>query len=65
MRDAIIAYRGDRSQEEMGKLYGVTQQAWSLWEKGINAPNIATIKKMENDSGIPMEELFADLFNNV
>ncbi len=62
-REALISYRGDRSQAEMSKQYGVSQQLWSCWETGISAPSIALIKKLEEDSGTPMEELFFDLFN--
>ena len=62
-REALISYRGDRSQAEMAKLYGVSQQLWSCWESCVSAPSVPIIKKLEEDSGIPMEELFFDLFN--
>ena len=62
-RKALIAYRGARSQSEMAKRYGVSQQLWSCWESGISAPSIPIIKKLEDDSGIPMEKLFFDLFD--
>jgi DNA-binding XRE family transcriptional regulator len=48
----------------MGKKYGVTQQAWSKWENAKSAPEISLMKQIEMDSGIPMEEIFFDLFNN-
>lgn len=63
-REKLIAFRGERSQVDMATLYGVTQQAWSKWELGILKPNIVTMKRLEVDSGIPMEELFFDVFNN-
>ncbi len=62
-RQALIAYRGERSQSEMAQLYGVSQQLWSCWESGISAPSIPIIKRLEDDSGIPMEKLFFDLFD--
>ena len=62
-RQALIDYRDNRTQEEMGKKYGVTQQAWAQWENGKTAPNVATMKQIENDSGVPMDVLFFDLFN--
>ena len=63
-REEIIKYRGDRTQEEMGRLYGVKQQTWWTWENGISKPNLATMKRIEVDSGISMEVLFFDAFNN-
>ena len=47
----------------MAKMYGVTQQTWSNWENGEGKPNIVTMKRLEMDSGIPMEVLFSDIFN--
>ena len=64
MREELIKFRGDKSQEEMAKRYGVTQQAWSQWEKGTLKPGVVMMKRLEIDSGIPMERLFFDVFNN-
>ncbi len=65
MRLAIVEYRGSRTQAEMADKYGVTQQAWSKWERGIDTPKPHIMKQMEIDSGKPMEELFFDVFNNL
>ena len=62
-REALIAYRGNRNQAEMASKYGVSQQLWSCWENGISAPSLPIIKKLEEDSGVPMEKLFFDLFD--
>lgn len=64
MREELIRFRGKRSQEEIAKLYGVTQQAWSQWEMGTKAPGVVIMKRLETDSGVSMEEMFADVFNN-
>ena len=32
-REALIEFRGDRSQAEMAEEYGVSQQAWSKYER--------------------------------
>jgi transcriptional regulator with XRE-family HTH domain len=48
----------------MAARYGVSQQAWGQWETGKKTPVVVTMKKLEFDSGIPMEELFFDVFNN-
>lgn len=61
----LIKFRGDRSQEEMGKKYGVSQQLWSKWERGICCPSPAMMLQLEKDSGIPMETLFFETFNNL
>ncbi|MGM9571246.1 MAG: helix-turn-helix transcriptional regulator [bacterium] len=65
MRDKLIHFRGKRSQLEMAALYNVSQQAWSKWENGTACPSPATMLLLEKDSGIPMEELFFDSFNNL
>ena len=56
-RVELIKYRGDKKQ------YKVSQQAWSSWENGDKKPDVATMKQIERDSGIPMETLFFDVFN--
>ena len=63
-RVELINYRGDRSQADMAKKYNVSQQAWSSWENGDKKPDVATMKQIERDSGVPMEILFYDVFNN-
>lgn len=62
-RNILIQYRGARSQLEMAQKYNVTQQAWSGWEQGKFAPSVFIMKKIEMDSGIPMEQIFFDVFN--
>lgn len=64
IRYKLIEYRANRSQDEMGNMYGVSQQSWSNWERGVKNPSPLIMKRMEMDSGIPMEELFFDIFNN-
>lgn len=63
-RTKLIEYRGERTQADMAKMYGVSQQAWGKWEKGNGKPNVVLMKKLELDSGIPMEEIFSDVFDN-
>lgn len=63
MRTKLIAFRGKRSQKEMAKRYNVSQQAWNAWEQGLYAPKPNIMKKIEFDSGIPMEVIFFDVFN--
>lgn len=65
MRTKLIRFRGERSQEEMGRKYGVSQQSWSYWERGVKNPSALLMKRIEEDSGVPMEELFPDIFNNL
>ena len=63
MREKLIKFRGNRSQAEMAERYGVKQQSWSQWERGESSPKPVIMKQIEMDSGIPMEELFFDVFN--
>lgn len=64
MRKKLIKFRGNRTQSEVAEKYGVTQQAWSKWERGIDTPKHPIMMQLEIDSGVPMEELFFDVFNN-
>lgn len=64
-RVKLIEFRGERTQAEMAKLYGVTQQAWWKWENGETVPEPATMLRLEQDSGVSMEQLFFDAFNNL
>jgi transcriptional regulator with XRE-family HTH domain len=65
VRKELVNYRGNRKQSEMAEKYGVTQQAWSSWERGIGSPKPRTMKQIEMDSGVSMEILFFDVFNNL
>ena len=62
-RAKLIEFRGEKSQTEMGKRYGVTQQAWSAWENGESSPNVVIMRQIEKDSGVAMEVIFFDIFN--
>ena len=63
-RQRLIEFRGNRTQINMAKMYEVTQQTWSAWENGRNTPPAKIMKRLENDSGVPMEDIFFDVFNN-
>lgn len=62
MKNLLNKYRGGRSQAEMAKKYGVSQQAWSKWETGENTPPPSVMLKMEQDFGLPMEQIFFTTF---
>lgn len=63
-RKCLINARGNLSQTEVAGIFGVKQQTYSHWEVGRNAPPPRIMKAMENYFGIPMEELFFDVFNS-
>ena len=62
-REALVSFRGERSQTEMAQEYGVSQQAWSAWELGVATPPPRIMKRLEQETGIPMETIFFDRFN--
>ena len=62
-RNLLKLLRGDKTQNEMANIYGVTQQTWFSWETGRTVPNNETMLKMEEDFSIPMEVIFFDSFN--
>ncbi len=62
-RKILIDFRGKKSQAEMAEKYGISQQLWSCWENGNSTPLPHLMKRLENDIGVPMEEIFFDVFN--
>ena len=48
-RNLLKLLRGDKTQNEMANIYGVTQQTWFSWETGRTVPNNETMLKMEKD----------------
>ncbi len=62
MKNLLSRCRGQRTQTEMAKKYGVTQQAWSKWESGENTPPPSVMLEMEKDFGVPMEDIFFTTF---
>ncbi len=64
IRTKLISFRGDRSQEEMAQLYGVTQQAWSYWEQGTRTPPYLTMKRIAEDIGSSIDDIFFADINN-
>ena len=61
-RNLLIKFRGNINQTEMATKYGVSQQLWSCWENGTSTPLPHIMKRLEDDSRIPMEEMFPDAF---
>lgn len=59
----LVTFRGIKSQGEMAKQYGVSQQAWSKYERGLMLPSFKLMLQLEKDSGIPMEALFFEVIN--
>lgn len=49
--------KNNLTQQELADKYGVTYQAVSKWERGINLPEISLIKEMSNDFNISIESL--------
>lgn len=52
-----IRKENNLTQKDLAQKYGVTYQAVSKWENGINLPDISLIQKMSKDFNISMEEL--------
>ena len=45
------------TQADLAKKYGVTYQAVSKWENGINLPDIALLKEISNDFDIDIKDI--------
>lgn len=50
--------RGEKSQTEIAKKYGVSQQSWCKWEKGFSIPRPPLMKKIADDLGKSVDEIF-------
>ena len=61
-KNLLKKLRGEKSQMKIAEEYGVTQQCWQSWESGRTVPDNATMLRMEKEFGIPMEEIFFDVF---
>jgi DNA-binding XRE family transcriptional regulator len=48
------------TQDEFGKLIGVTKQAISLWEAGTVAPNLDSLVKIASATGAKIESFFVE-----
>ena len=57
-KNLLKTLRGNKSQLEIAKEYGVSQQCWQSWETGRTVPDNATMLRMENNFGVPMEHIF-------
>ena len=62
-RKLLIQFRCEKTQAEIAKEFGVSQQAWASWENGTSQPSVILMKKLEDAIGVPMEEIFFDVFN--
>ena len=49
--------KNNLTQNDLAKKYGVTYQAVSKWERGINIPDISLIREMSKDFNIDIEDL--------
>ena len=52
-----IRKKNNMTQKQLADKYGVTYQAVSKWEKGINLPEITLIRKMSKDFNISVEDI--------
>lgn len=50
------------TQQKLAQMYGVTYQAVSKWENGINLPDVALIKQMSKDFNISIEDILEGEF---
>ena len=49
--------KNNLTQADLAKKYGVTYQAVSKWENGINLPDITLLKEMSRDFNINIEDI--------
>jgi len=52
-----IRKENNLTQGDLANKYGVTYQAVSKWERGLNLPDILLIKQMSDDFGISIDDI--------
>ena len=52
------------TQKDLADKYGVTYQAVSKWENGINLPDVSLIREMSKDFNISVEDILDGEINN-
>lgn len=57
MSNPLKAWRGDRTQDEAGKLLGVDAMTYSRWERGVHLPRKTQWPTIERETGIPAAKL--------
>jgi len=55
--DRLRERRGARSQAEMASVFGVSQSAYSAWERGVKEPSISTIGSICIEFGVSADWL--------
>lgn len=54
--------RHDMTQEELGKVAGVSAMAVSQWENGRAVPRMGAIQRMSDYFGVPKSEIMGDRY---
>lgn len=52
------------TQKDLAEKYGVTYQAVSKWENGINLPDVSLIREMSKDFNINIEDILDGEYNS-
>ena len=65
--ETILKLREEKkmSQEEFAQNYHVTRQTISNWEKEKNYPDLQTLVKISDESGVPLDSMLKDNFSMV
>lgn len=61
-RENLIAARGDKKQEEVAKVVGISQKSISKLELGKRNPSSSVLGKITTYYNKTAEELFPDIF---
>ncbi len=59
-----LRQKSNLTQKQFAEKYGVTFQAVSKWENGINLPDTLTLKQICNDYNINIDDILAGKINN-
>ena len=54
-----LRQKNNLTQADLANKYGVTYQAVSKWENGINLPDIALLKEMSKDFNVNIEDILS------
>ena len=48
------------TQEDVGKMLGVTGSAYGMIEQGVRSPRLPMVLQLQQIFGVPVEELFCE-----
>ncbi len=63
MRDWLIRLRGEKSQGEIATAVGISQQGYSLIERGLRCPSVPLAKRIGKELNCDWQQFYCEETN--